>query len=647
MGGNWPGVVLLLVGYSLGCGGVSQQGVAESPSEPPVVTDDPSPAAATGVAGPCLAEPAAQATAVGVGGVCALEGFCFEHPLPHGDDLVRVFAQTDGSILTVLDHFLLGAGMAPAYRITAHDWAPVWVPFDTLAVTAPFEAWGPGPTVDCPGYCTGSLLSWNGTETTNELFPDLGPVEISGPDSSHLWLLGRSPLYSNSVWFRDPGGLRYAGPLITDRVESLTGTSWDNAWVVGAGSSNYGGRALRFNGSAWTQGSPEDLAVGLVRTHGIDDTWVFGWSRAAHHDGASWTIYDTGLGPPDDGRLLSNRLREAWWRSPLSVWAVGDHGAVIHFDGSHFEVMDAGATANLTGIAGQDESELWAVGDAGTLIRWNGHAWTLIASGYGQDLVSIWGATEEDLWAVGQAVLHRVGTQWRIAAVPASHLREVDGSGPKDVWAVGDAGEALHYDGECWRNIEIPLSFGARINLVSIWVAGPGSAYAVGTVTAADGYERGIVLKWDGTAWTRVHERSKCPVAFVRGSSTDDVWVTGCGGGALHLTSAGWSFVPLRGTGISIRSPTDVITSGGYRWLNGTIAPLVEPRYLHLVARGRSDVWLGRRDDGWFIAHFDGETFTESPVSTPSNGLGSMWVSEQGTAFAVGGGGSILAMPLR
>ena len=50
------------------------------------------------------------------------------------------------------------------------------------------------------------------------------------------------------------------------------------------------------------------------------------------------------------------------------------------------------------------------------------------------------------------------------------------GSGPTNVWTVGDEGEALHWDGTTWSPTTLTTGHG----LLSVWGAGPGDIWAFG-----------------------------------------------------------------------------------------------------------------------------------------------------------------------
>jgi hypothetical protein len=44
---------------------------------------------------------------------------------------------------------------------------------------------------------------------------------------------------------------------------------------------------------------------------------------------------------------------------------------------------------------------VWAAGDGGTVLHWNGSAWSSVASGMTGAFNGIWGTSAGDVWAVG------------------------------------------------------------------------------------------------------------------------------------------------------------------------------------------------------------------------------------------------------
>jgi hypothetical protein len=77
-------------------------------------------------------------------------------------------------------------------------------------------------------------------------------------------------------------------------------------------------------------------------------------------------------------------------------------------------------------------------------------------------------------------------------------LDAIAGLSSSEIYAVGSSfgagGVFLHYDGETWTNIALPVASGA----LSLWVAGPSSVYLpLGT----DG-----IWHWDGEQWTKTSD---------------------------------------------------------------------------------------------------------------------------------------------
>lgn len=222
-----------------------------------------------------------------------------------------------------------------------------------------------------------------------------------------------------------------------------------------------------------------------------------------------------------------------------------------------------------------------------------------------------------------------------------------------DVWAVGDSGTALHFDGTAWSKI----ATGTSKNLRSVWGALPNDVWVVGA--------SGLVLRWNGTAFTTVTDAPSQEFEAVRGTAANAVFFcadsafyffdtsfheftrgtssVGCttllGDGAqlsaivnqasssssveLHTISAGGSMqVTLNGT-LPTSSATYLRVSADDLWTATSSSSSVTrlsasaPRELVLpesfgvrtgFVRSATDVWLGGRDGK--LAHFDGTALT-------------------------------------
>ena len=62
----------------------------------------------------------------------------------------------------------------------------------------------------------------------------------------------------------------------------------------------------------------------------------------------------------------------------------------------------------LASMCGRSASDVWAAGDGGTLLHWDGTSWSRIATGTTADLADIWCAPGGEVWTVGQEKVLRL-----------------------------------------------------------------------------------------------------------------------------------------------------------------------------------------------------------------------------------------------
>lgn len=193
-------------------------------------------------------------------------------------------------------------------------------------------------------------------------------------------------------------------------------------------------------------------------------------------------------------------------------YAVGgtlEEGALFHFDGATWESVDFGADVQLLNwIHGDDSGALIAVGRGGSALHFDGTSWRKAETPSAQNLWGVWGASMNDVWAVGGdafpsedlrgVILRWDGTTWTEMALPegldAGEVYawfKVWGSGPSDVYIVGQKGAVLHWDGAALTEVDV----GAEEDLIAVWGTGPDNVALVG------GRNNGIVARWDGADW--------------------------------------------------------------------------------------------------------------------------------------------------
>jgi photosystem II stability/assembly factor-like uncharacterized protein len=64
-----------------------------------------------------------------------------------------------------------------------------------------------------------------------------------------------------------------------------------------------------------------------------------------------------------------NDLHSVFGFGARDVWAVGDRGTILHFQGSAWEVAASPSPRALLGVWGASERDLWIVGENGTVLR--------------------------------------------------------------------------------------------------------------------------------------------------------------------------------------------------------------------------------------------------------------------------------------
>ncbi|MCS6914238.1 MAG: hypothetical protein RMK29_08495 [Myxococcales bacterium] len=355
-----------------------------------------------------------------------------------------------------------------------------------------------------------------------------------------------------------------------------------------------------------------------------------------------------------------NHLRAVFAVSPTSAWAVGDHGTVLHFDGTSWRSLPSGTTAHLYAVWGSSPDHVWAVGERGTVLRWNGTGWVVVnhrmtvdlhavwgfaggevwvagaegvvarvvgtsavvpeSVGTRRRLRALWGASPEHLWVAGEEgfVRVRTGGRWYTPAGARTDrdLYGLSGYAPRSLWAVGEEGTILHFvDGEA--RLE---SIAQPVTLTAVWVAGPSSGVRgeppeVWAVGAPTGFATGVLFRRERSRWQEHPvaelEALHVPTAM-HGSSAEDVWVVGHYGTILRWHRGQEQVHGARSTTLVIRSlwgsgPQDVWAVGEHEGLPDLRGALL--RYdgsgWHEAGAGRPLVPLAvhgtAADDVWVV----------------------------------------------
>ncbi|RMH38528.1 MAG: hypothetical protein D6689_19325 [Deltaproteobacteria bacterium] len=247
------------------------------------------------------------------------------------------------------------------------------------------------------------------------------------------------------------------------------------------------------------------------------------------------------LGPDQVDRALLS----VWAGGPDDVVAVGGGlgnglGAIaLHYDGTAWTEIDTGSGDTLWWVWGDGGGDVYAVGERGRVVRWDGAQAVAMATPTELTLYGIWGAGG-DVWAVGGdaladppagVILRLVDGQW-IDATPDgvdAALFKVWGAAADAVWAVGQRGAIWRWDGDAWRR----ESCGDVTATLFTVAGGGGEVWAVGGPPA-------VACRRAADGWTV--EDPGIPAGIFNGVSRaddGDVYVVGMGGVKLRRSPDG------------------------------------------------------------------------------------------------------------
>jgi len=283
----------------------------------------------------------------------------------------------------------------------------------------------------------------------------------------------------------------------------------------------------------------------------------------------------------DEG-LSDASLLGIWSADPQTTFAAGTDGVIIvtRDGGLTWTRMATGTTANFTGIWGSSATDVFAVGGQGTIVHWDGVSWRRQSAPTDNALLDLTGFGPDQVYAVGvDAALAFDGTSWRMMPgdLSAAELWSVWGPSPDEMFAVGQNGVALRWDGVQWRRMTTPTPF----VLFGLWGTASNDVYAVGI--------RSTVLHYDGASWTPITVPSKADFFAISGTSRHNIMMVGNGGAVVSHNGVSWTLAPQAASVENLRAvwfdrsgtarvagwSGTVIERGGGGWRNLVTAPIL------------------------------------------------------------------------
>ena len=501
--------------------------------------------------------------------------------------------------------------------------------------------------VTCAAGCTVSLSSLEGRRC-DKARPCLAGYACS---TEGVCLLARD----GGVIGRNDSGIVGVGPRGLCSVDG-----WCFAAPVPQGEDL---RDLRVRGDAVT---PDVVAVGVG---GVILRGDGGWSR--------------------DATDTLETLNGLYAASDQTLWAVGNHGVILHDSGDGSWVrVDAGTVQNLNAVFGTEDHPL-VVGAGGTVLRWSGRGFTHLDAGVATAFLGGFSLSATRAWIVGAegTVDFTDGTLITEGKVGLTEIyQSMSGTSATDLWVVGNAGAVTHWDGTVWttqdagttanlnRVLALPsqvfiagdrgtllqrsasgfsqsdglgagLGVGAG-NLYALAAGGPNNVWLAGAA--------GLLESFDGNAWAPRSLQNPETLTSLWGAGPTDFWVTGSTLGTLeHFDGSAWTHFTVPGLGIPGTGPTAVWGSGqgdlwsvtadgqflffdGAAWQRFEVANTTP---LHALSGSAPDNIWAVGDQGT-VFHNDGTGWAASTLAAPTTSLLDVLSLSSGDAWTVGSGGA-------
>lgn len=397
------------------------------------------------------------------------------------------------------------------------------------------------------------------------------------------------------------------GPGVDGRDLNRVWMSGGSGWAVGVDGVI---RHTTDGGITWGW-QKSGTAVTLRGVWGADPAhvWAVGDSgKILFYDGSTWTAQTSGT---------AFSLLGVWGNDASNVWAVGAGGTILKWNGTNWTAQSSGTSQTLNAVSGYDLNNVWAVGSSGTIRKWNGSAWSSQTSGTSSTLTGVFAGDILNTYAVGGTTVLRceAGTWTVPSGVPSGSYSDVWGfyaNSTWNVWAVGGNGLVAKTQGGAWT-VE---NSGTAENLSGVWGVYDNKVFAVG--------KNATVIRRDGSpdfsiVWTTQSFGVSQAVNDIWGLDAYNVWAV-AGGGA---TNFGYVF---RKNGLSWTIDKVTLPVGEQFPADG------------IWAADASNVWLVGSDGA--IRKWDGSAWN-SQASGTTLGLYDVWGLSTSSVWAVGAAGTI------
>ena len=278
--------------------------------------------------------------------------------------------------------------------------------------------------------------------------------------------------------------------------------------------------------------SPTTQPLNAIWGASPKDIWAAGeFGTMLHYDGTSWTSVPNAIGGRTITRLYGFASNDIWG----SAYTPGGSGfALYHYEGAQWSYVPRGLNGALWGAAPND---VWFTGEPGVVMHYDGVNFTGVSNPGINAFYQVTGVASNDVWFFGHqgpTIAHWNGSALTAVAAPVlDRLWAGWAVSTNNVWATGSADATgqnaitVHWDGTAWSTVTVPAFVGPGI-MQGMWAAGANAVWMVGA--------RGQIVQFDGAQWLAQPTPTTSDLVGAWGFSPTDVWVVGTGGAILHRT---------------------------------------------------------------------------------------------------------------
>jgi hypothetical protein len=420
------------------------------------------------------------------------------------------------------------------YDISGTSESDIWVVGEGI-LHYDGAAWTPAPIAD---FATDFTAVWAVAPNT----------AFAGTEGGALFQ------YDGTSWRRTALGNGY-------RVTDLWASSASDAWVVDAG-----GFVRHWNGTDWRESTRFNGGLSVVGGTSPTNVWVGGSSILARWNGATWFSVDPATTRIADPRgmwfsssgggwfvtpraTLSELRADGWtvhWDSPgtfwdvtgagSDVWTCGTWPIVPHRSGGVWRTERLPRAEGCVSMTARSISDVLVAAAqftaSGVYFRYDGSQWTA-QGGLPGRMARLWTVPGGETYGVSRTTVYRFDQGVWTALPPTGSpqdLRALWASGPNDIFASGDQGTVMHYDGTSWTK----LTTGTTATLHGVWGSSPTDVYFVG----AD-INGALVLHYDGNSFTTTRPGGRVLLA-IHGRSPNAIYAVGEQGLILRFNGSSW-----------------------------------------------------------------------------------------------------------